>query len=313
MSIDDEVLSIEEASVVLGRHYMTVYRYVKRRALEATQVEGQWQIMRSDLDKFVKSQSARREKAQRSSDSRRTTDYHIELHRCLVESDATAAFEVLRSAIDSGAGMEEVYLDILSPVLADIGASWARGEIDISVEHRATAVATRLVGQLSQRCVRRGRHRGNVLIGGPAGERHSLALAMLGDLLRLHGWDVSDLGADTPANSFVHAASSINNLVAVGVSVTSDESLASATELLSSLRRAIGDELPVLVGGSAIRDADHARSLGADHFAQGARGFIDFLDSLKTTPPTSTKDPSAKPKGGPKKAPKKKPKDGDAD
>ena len=29
--------------------------------------------------------------------------------------------------------MEEVYLDILSPVLAEIGASWARGEIDISV------------------------------------------------------------------------------------------------------------------------------------------------------------------------------------
>jgi excisionase family DNA binding protein len=198
MSIDDDVLSVEEVAVALGVHYMTAYRYVKRRALEAIQVEGQWQIRRSDLEAFVSSRSERRAKAQGSPDSRRTADYHSELHRCLVESDANAAFEVLRSAIDSGAGMEEVYLDILSPVLAQIGASWARGEIDISVEHRATAVATRLVGQLSQRCVRRGRHRGNVLIGGPAGERHSLALAMLGDLLRLHGWDVSDLGADTP-------------------------------------------------------------------------------------------------------------------
>jgi methanogenic corrinoid protein MtbC1 len=100
--------------------------------------------------------------------------------------------------------------------------------------------------------------------------------------LRLHGWDVSDLGADTPSNSFVHAASSISDLVAVGVSVTSNESLDSAAELLSTLRRAIGDELPVLVGGSAIRDFDHARSLGADHFAEGARGFIDFLDSLSS-------------------------------
>jgi len=313
MFIDDDVLSVEEVAVALGVHYMTAYRYVKRRALEAIQVEGQWQIRRSDLEAFVSSRSERRAKAQGLPDSRRTADYHSELHRCLVESDANAAFEVLRSAIDSGAGMEEVYLDILSPVLAQIGASWARGEIDISVEHRATAVATRLVGQLSQRCVRRGRHRGNVLIGGPAGERHSLALAMLGDLLRLHGWDVSDLGADTPANSFVHAASSINNLVAVGVSVTSDESLGSAAELLLTLRRAIGDELPVLLGGSAIRDVAHARSLGADHFAQGARGFIEFLDALKTTPPTSTKDSSGKPKGDPKKAPKKKPKDGDAD
>lgn len=276
----DDILSIEDVAIALGVHYMTAYRYVKRRALEATQVSGQWQITRADLDDFLKRRSDRHSKAEGSRDARRTADYHRDLHRCLVESDAKAAFDVLQSAIDAGADMEEVYLEILSPVLADIGASWARGEIDISVEHQATAVATRLVGQLSPRCVRRGRRRGNVLIGGPAGERHSLALAMLGDLLRLHGWDVSDLGADTPSNSFVHAASSISDLVAVGVSVTSNESLASAVELLSTLRRAIGDELPVLVGGSAIRDFDHARSLGADHFAEGARGFIDFLDTL---------------------------------
>lgn len=278
----DDILSIEDVAIALGVHYMTAYRYVKRRALEATQVSGQWQITRADLDDFLKRRSDRHSKAEGSRDARRTADYHRDLHRCLVDSDAKAAFDVLQSAIDAGADMEEVYLEILSPVLADIGASWARGEIDISVEHQATAVATRLVGQLSPRCVRRGRRRGNVLIGGPAGERHSLALAMLGDLLRLHGWDVSDLGADTPSNSFVHAASSISDLVAVGVSVTSNESLESAAELLSTLRRAIGDELPVLVGGSAIRDFDHARSLGADHFAEGARGFIDFLDTLSS-------------------------------
>ncbi|NDB05992.1 MAG: helix-turn-helix domain-containing protein [Acidimicrobiia bacterium] len=293
LSVDDEVLSIEDVAVVLGVHYMTAYRYVKRRALEATQVSGQWQIKRSDLDDFVKRRSDRHSKAEGSQDARRTADYHRELERCLVNSDAKAAFEVIQAAIDAGADMEEVYLDILGPVMAEIGASWARGEIDISVEHRATAVATRLVGQLSPRCVRRGRHRGNVLIGAPAGERHSLALAMLGDLLRLHGWDVSDLGADTPSNSFVHAASSIPELVAVGVSVTSSDSLASAAELVTTLRRAIGDDVPVLVGGSAILDVNQARSLGADHFAEGARGFIAFLDSLGDKSP---KQPAKKKK-----------------
>ncbi|MFM8848182.1 MAG: cobalamin-dependent protein [Actinomycetota bacterium] len=282
--VDEEVLTIEDAALELDVHYMTAYRYVRRRALVATQVNGQWQIRREDLDDFIEQRDQRHAKAAGSRDARRTADYHTTLRECLIDSDGNAAFEVLQSAIDSGADMEEVYLDILGPVLADIGESWARGEIDISVEHRATAVATRLVGQLSPRCVRRGRHRGNILIGGPAGERHSLALAMLGDLLRLHGWDVSDLGADTPSNSFVHAASSISNLVAVGVSVTSDESLESAAELLSTLRRAIGDDLPVLVGGSAIRDAKHARSLGADHFAEGARGFIAFLDAQSKKP-----------------------------
>lgn len=276
----DDFLSIEDVAVALGVHYMTAYRYVRRRSLNATQVNGQWRITPTDLDEFQKRQANRRVKAAASSDMRRTGDYHRELLRCLLESDGNAAFNVVEAAIDAGADMEEVYLDILSPVLAEIGASWARGEIDISVEHRATATATRLVGQLSPLCSRRGRRRGNVLIGGPAGERHSLALAMLGDMLRYQGWDVSDLGADTPSNSFVHAASSIANLVAVGVSVTSDETLESAAELLSTLRRAIGDNVPVVVGGLAVRDIEHARSLGASHFAAGARGFIEFLDSL---------------------------------
>jgi methanogenic corrinoid protein MtbC1 len=163
--------------------------------------------------------------------------------------------------------------------MASIGASWAAGEIDIAIEHQASAIVVRLVGQMSPRP--RGRRRGQVLIGGPTGERHALALAMLGDLLRLQGWEVLDLGGDTPAQSFVHAASKMTDLVAVGVSVTSVESEAAAAATLTSLRAAIGSDVPVVLGGGAIRDDKHARDLGADHFAVGARGFIEFLDQLK--------------------------------
>jgi methanogenic corrinoid protein MtbC1 len=92
---------------------------------------------------------------------------------------------------------------------------------------------------------------------------------------------VLDLGGDTPAQSFVHAASKMTDLVAVGVSVTSVESEAAAAATLTSLRAAIGSDVPVVLGGGAIRDEKHARDLGADHFAMGARGFIEFLDQLK--------------------------------
>ena len=91
LSVDDEVLSIEDVAVVLGVHYMTAYRYVKRR-------------------------SDRHSKAEGSQDARRTADYHRELERCLVNSDAKAAFEVIQAAIDAGADMEEVYLDILGQI-----------------------------------------------------------------------------------------------------------------------------------------------------------------------------------------------------
>jgi excisionase family DNA binding protein len=294
-------MSLDEAAKVLGVHYMTAYRYVRQGKLAATRVKGVWQVTPHALGEFQRRADARKENPRASEDSRRTGDYVGELLRCLLNADGGGAWGVIQRAIDAGNDMEEVYLEILAPAMAEIGSQWRRGEIDIAVEHQATSIAIRLVGQLSPRCVRRGRRRGEVLIGGPAGERHSLPLAMLADLLRLEGWEVFDLGADTPANSFVHAASKINNLTAVGVSVTTPESIPGAVEVVKALRQAMADEVPVVLGGSAIRDLDHARELGGDFFAVGARGFVDFLDGLasgRTGRPTNGKSGNGKSENG---------------
>ena len=286
-------MTLEEAAERLGVHYMTAYRYVRQGKLAATRVKGVWQVSPQAIDEFRQRLNERKERPRTGDDSRRTGDYVNELHACLVNADAGGAWGVLQRAIDAGGEIGNVYLEILAPAMARIGEEWSRGEIDIAIEHQATAIATRLVGQMSPRFVRRGRRRGEVLIGGPSGERHALALAMLGDLLRLEGYDVFDLGADTPANSFVHAASKINNLTAVGVSVTTTESVEGAIDVVRTLRRAIGDEVPVVLGGSAISGPDHAREIGADFYANGARGFIELLDSI-TRGSTSVDDEMAR-------------------
>lgn len=282
--MSNEPLSLDEAAGLLGVHYMTAYRYVRQGKLAATRVKGVWQVSPHALEEFRRRSEERLTMPRSGVDARRTGDYVSELLRCLINADAGGSWQVVQRAIDAGSDMEEVYLEIVSPALAAIGDQWSRGEIDISVEHQATAIVTRLVGQLSPRCVRRGRRRGDILIGGPAGERHALALAMLADLLRLEGWEVFDLGADTPANSFVHAASRMSGLTAVGVSVTTPVAVPGAVEVVQALRRAIGDEVPVVLGGAAISGADMARELGADFYAVGARGFVEFLNGLSGRP-----------------------------
>lgn len=282
--MDADVLTLDEVKDVLGVSYMTAYRYVKSRRLEGYQVGGVWHIPREALQQFQEEKNRPKKSIEAFGDSRRTTNYVVELERCFTAGDSSGAWEVLKRAIDSGADVERVYLEILSPTLADIGARWAAGELDISVEHQASAITARLIGQLSPRCFKRGRRRGQILIGGATGERHVLVLAMLGDLLRLKGWEVLDLGGDTPAETFVHAAGKMPDLVAVGVSVTSEESEASATATVAALRAAIGPHVPVVLGGGGIRDERHAHDLGADHFAHGARGFIEFLDKVKKKP-----------------------------
>jgi len=157
-----------------------------------------------------------------------------------------------------------------------IGDRWERGEIDVAVEHRASGLATRIVGRLGHRFVRRGRSRGSVIVGAPAGEHHSLPVAILGDLLRLRGWDVSDLGADVPSTSFVYALHDVPDVCAIGLSVTSAEGLDSLQEACAAIRAA-APEVLVVAGGRAITDDEHARSFGADAYANGGPALDELL------------------------------------
>jgi methanogenic corrinoid protein MtbC1 len=181
-------------------------------------------------------------------------------------------------AMSSGASLDEVYLDVISPAMESIGARWAAGNLDVAAEHRATGIAFRLIGRLGPRFARRGRSRGTVIVGAPPGERHSLPIALLSDLLRGEGWEVSDLGADMPVDSFVRAVLEAPDAVAVGVSVTNPDCLDAAAELLGALRVALeGGKVAIAVGGAAIRDAEHAHALGADWFSSSAREFAALL------------------------------------
>ncbi len=286
-------LTLDEVAAKIGVHYMTVYRYVRQGRLEASRIHGVWQVSPRALAEFLaekemnenrrslRTGSGREER--RSSDARRRGNYVVELERMLIAGDGRGASDVLQRAISAGADVDEVYLEILSPVLRSIGDRWSKGEIDIAVEHLATSIATRLVGQLSPRFSRPGRRRGVIVTGGPTGERHGLVLAMLGDLLRREGWDVHDLGPDTPARSFVHAAAAVEDLVAIGISVSSDECLDSARETLKALRGQVDEGVRLVIGGHAIRDLEHARSLGADHWANGARDFAEYLNLVRSS------------------------------
>ncbi len=270
--VSDTDLTLHEAAELLGVHYMTVYRYVRLGVLHATKVGGTWAVAAADLTAFQNAVPP----AGEAGNAKRRAPWAARLEARLVAGDTRGAWGVVEAALASGAELDEIYLEVITPAMRNIGQRWAAGELDISVEHRATGIAQRLIGRLGPRFSRRGRPRGAVVIGTPAGERHSLPVAMLGDLLRGDGWEVSDLGADMPVESFVHAVKGTPDLAAIGVSISSPEGLVAAPELLAALREAAPD-VKVVVGGVAVRDLDHALQMGATEYAESARAFVDLL------------------------------------
>ncbi len=266
--VADEVLTLQQAADELGVHYMTAYRYLRLGQLDAHKVGGGWRVTRDELEAF---RSGRRAGEPARS---RPAPWSERLEARLMAGDAAGAWGVIEASLTAGTSVADIYLQVLAPAMRSIGDRWEAGEIDIAIEHRASGIAGRLVGRLGSRCVRRGRSRGTIVVGSPVGERHGLALAVLADLLRLEGWDVSDLGPDTPTASFVLAARETDDLVAVGVSVTHPEHLDACAEVCAALRA--GDlGVPVILGGQAVRDRDHALELGADGFA----GSVDAMNA----------------------------------
>jgi len=264
--------TLQEAADELGVHYMTAYRYVRLGLLDAAKVGGAWQVTSSALDDFRDGSAAGPVEA--GSDA----PWAARLEARLVDGDAQGAWGVVEAAMTSGADVRSVYLDMVGPAMTHIGARWAAGEFDVAVEHQATGIVMRIIGRLGSRCVRRGRSRGGLVIGAPIGETHALPTAILGDLMRLHGWDVTDLGADTPSASFLHSAKRTPDLVAVGFSVTHVDHLAAVHECCSVIRQELPEVLVVL-GGHAIRSEEHARALGADVLAAGADQLHELLVS----------------------------------
>lgn len=271
-------LTLHEAAELLGVHYMTAYRYVRFGLLEARKVGGTWRVEATALDEFRRGAVATVSPI--GAGRRKRAPWAERLEQRLLAGDARGSWGVIEAALAAGAELDEIYLDVLAPAMASIGSRWERGEIDISLEHRASGIATRLVGRLGPRFVRRGRSRGVVLLGAPSGERHALPLAMLADLVRYAGWEVFDLGADTPAPSFAHAASTTADLVAVGVSVIAPASLDAAAETFAALRAVVDPAVVLVVGGGAVRDEEHARQLGADALATDAAALVSLLDEV---------------------------------
>ena len=273
-------LTLQEAADRLGVHYMTVYRYVRLGVLAAEKLGGTWRIAPEVLDAFIEQRNAGCDPvAGVVRRGGRRAPWAERLEHRLIAGDAPGVWSVVEAAQAAGADIEDVYLDIVSPAMVSIGRRWEAGEIDVGVEHRASVIAGQLVGRLGHRFLRRGRSRGTVVLGAPAGERHGLPLALLADLLRGAGWEVSDLGPDVPALSFARIAARAEQLTVIGVSMSTRECAGSAAATIAALRAAV-DDVPILAGGCAVRDSDHARELGADGWACDARAVVALLDDL---------------------------------
>jgi excisionase family DNA binding protein len=264
--VTDETLSLRECADRLGVHYMTAYKYVRHGRLAATKVGPEWRVRGGDLEAFLAGPA-----------SGGPAPWADRLEARLIAGDHAGAWGVVEAAMSSGLDPAAVYVRLLAPALRDIGEGWAQGTITVADEHRATVTAARLLGRLGPRFVHRGRSRGRVVIGTPPGERHALAVSMAADHLRGAGWEVIELGCDLPVADFVRVVREAGRVSAIAVSVTIEQAMRPAHDLIRSLRFA--DLGPILLGGGAVTP-EAALRFGADAWAADGPNGVSAMEEL---------------------------------
>lgn len=241
-------LGLQDAADRLGVHYQTAYGWVRDGSLPATKVRGRYQVRIADLDRFA-AERARpeppRPRAMRDPD--RTAAKAFEQ---VVAGDEFALRRDMQRLADEGVAVSTLLRDVLAPAAVRVGDGWHRGEIPVAVEHRATSIIERIIGDLMPNP--RGRRRGTAVVAAISGEQHSLPLLMATATLREDRWHVEHLGADCPPEDIADfGAACAADLVVLS---TTNDATAGATDRLAAELRTRG--FRVLVGrpGGALDD-----------------------------------------------------------
>ncbi|CAN5666271.1 hypothetical protein BH20CHL7_BH20CHL7_02980 [soil metagenome] len=187
----------------------------------------------------------------------------------LVRPDPRGARAVVESMVSSGQPARAIYMDVLGPALVEIGRRWQQARITVAHEHLATATTKVIMARLAPLVGTPTPNGRRVVLACSSGELHGVGLRMVADFLEGDGWEVLELGADTPTADLLAIVSS-ERPDAVGLSTALTLHLADATEAVGRLKAL--DPAPfVLVGGAAYGgDADLAARIGADAYAADA-------------------------------------------
>jgi DNA-binding transcriptional MerR regulator len=152
--------------------------------------------------------------------------------------------------------------------LADLGDRWSAGLASVAQEHFASNV---IRGRLLGLARDWGQGGGPLaLLACPPGELHDLGLICFGLALRARGWRIAFLGADTPLDTLLQAATDLRPDLVVLTATTPER----FTRIRSGLRE-LRDASRLAVGGAGATESlvasVRAELLDGDPVSQAAR------------------------------------------
>lgn len=203
----------------------------------------------------------------------------------LLRGERQIASQLILAAVERGAAVREIYLQVFQSAQYEIGRLWQVNQISVAQEHYCTAATQLIMSQLYPHIFGAKPTRGTLVSTCVAGDLHEIGARMVSDFFELEGWHTHYLGANVPASGVLQTLVQLPANV-LAVSATIAYHIPAVKALIAAVRRTPDCEgVKILVGGYPFKVAPSLwEHVGADGSAQDAQEAIARVNRLTNQP-----------------------------
>jgi len=193
----------------------------------------------------------------------------------ITEMQEDEALRLTNELLDNGASPSDI-LSACKNAMDVIGKRFEDGEAFIPELMLAGEMMTAITGVLKPRMAEEasGAKLGKIVLGTVQGDIHDIAKDIVGFMLDLNGFEVTDLGVDVPPEKFVDTVKETGATI-VGLSGFLTLAFDPMKDTVAALKAAGLDNIKVMIGGGQI-DENIRQYTGADAYGKDAMAAVSI-------------------------------------
>lgn len=200
----------------------------------------------------------------------------------IIDGDADAAVALARESIAADMDPLRAISDGFVAGVNTVGDAFGRGEAFLPELVMAGEAMKAVVATLDPELKKRGSERqmlGRIVIGTVEGDIHEIGKSLVATMLGASGFEVFDLGVDTPGDKLIGKALEVDaDIVAMSALLTT--TMVRQREVIEELEKeGLRKRIKVMVGGAPVT-RDWVTSIRADGYSEDAIGAVALAKQL---------------------------------
>jgi corrinoid protein of di/trimethylamine methyltransferase len=211
-----------------------------------------------------------------------TEDILKKMAQTIIDGDSDAAVALAKQSIAANMDPLEAISNGFVVGVSTVGEAFGRGEAFLPELVMAGEAMKLAVATLDPELKKRGAERkmlGKVVIGTVEGDIHEIGKSLVATMLAASGFEVFDLGVDTPGDKLIGKVLEVNaNILAMSALLTT--TMVRQREVIEELEKeGLRQRIKVMVGGAPVT-RDWVATIRADGYSEDAIGAVALARQL---------------------------------